>query len=532
MLRATGLGDDDLLKPRIAVLNTWTEVTPCNMHLRGLSERVKAGIRVAGGTPIEFNTIAVSDGICMGTPGMRASLVSREVIADSCELAVLAHEFDGAIALCGCDKTIPGTLMALIRLDIPSVSLYGGSIRAGRFRGRDVTIQDVFEAVGAAAQGKMDAADVDELERAACPGAGACGGQFTANTMATALSFLGISPMGANDVPATDGRKNDAAFEAGRLVMSVLEAGLRPSELITRESIENAIASVAATGGSTNSVLHMMAIAREAGIDFSLEDFDTVQQRTPTLADLKPWGRFTAPDMEAAGGTRLLARRLFESGALHDTPTVTGMSLRREADTGSETPGQEVIRRAGRPIKATGGIRILYGDLAPDGAVIKLSGHGTRHHTGPARIFESEELAFAAVQAREIQPGDVVVIRNEGPRGGPGMREMLAVSAALVGQGLGTQVALLTDGRFSGATHGLAIGHIAPEAAVGGPLALIHDGDIITIDVDARRIDTDADLSARTFTPSTSPGLPGVLGKYARLVGSAADGAITWTRNQ
>ncbi|MFT6145948.1 MAG: dihydroxy-acid dehydratase [Myxococcota bacterium] len=532
MLRATGLSDDDMDKPRVAVLNTWTEVTPCNMHLRELGERVKAGIRAAGGTPIEFNTIAVSDGICMGTPGMRASLVSREVIADSCELAVIAHDFDAAIVLCGCDKTIPGTLMALIRLNIPSLSLYGGSIRPGRFRGRDVTIQDVFEAVGAAAQGTMSQADVDELERVACPGAGACGGQFTANTMATALSFLGISPMGLNDVPATDGRKLDAAFEAGRLLMSVYEAGLTPSDLITRASIENAVASVAATGGSTNSVLHIIAIAREAGIPFTLDDFDAIQQRTPTIANLKPWGRFTAPDLAAAGGTRLLVRRLQEAGALTDTPTVTGLSLFEEAKTATETPGQEVVSAAGAPIKTSGGIRILYGDLAPEGAVIKLSGHSTKSHTGPARVFESEEAAFAAVQAQQIIAGDVVVIRGEGPKGGPGMREMLAVTAALVGQGLGTQVALLTDGRFSGATHGLAVGHIAPEAAVGGPLALLADGDIIHIDVEQRRIDTTADLSVRTFQPNTSPGLPGVLGKYARLVGSAADGAITWERNQ
>jgi len=533
MLRATGLTDEDLRRPKVAVLNTWTEVTPCNLHLRDLAAHVKAGIREAGGVPIEFNTIAVSDGICMGTPGMRESLVSREVIADSCELAVLAHDFDAAIALCGCDKTIPGTLMALLRLNLPSLSLYGGSIRAGRYEGRDVTIQDVFEAVGGHARGEVSDAQLDTLERAACPGAGACGGQFTANTLATALAFLGMAPLGLGDLPATSDSKADAARAAGRMVMAAHSDNRRPSDIVTRESLENAVASVAATGGSTNSVLHLIAIAREAGVPLTLEDFDAIQRRTPTIADLKPWGRFTAPDLSAAGGTRLLAQRLLDGGHLHDTLTVTGLTLSQEAASAQEAPGQRVISTAAAPLKTTGGIRVLYGDLAPEGAIIKLSGHATRRHTGPARIFEGEAAAFDAVRGRRILAGDVVVIRGEGPRGGPGMREMLAVSAALVGQGLGTKVALLTDGRFSGATHGLAIGHIAPESAVGGPLGLLRDGDRVTIDVDLRRIDTDADLTTRaaeprTHSPEDTANLPAVLGKYARLVGSASDGAMTW----
>jgi dihydroxy-acid dehydratase len=527
MLRATGLGDAELRQPKIAILNTWTEVTPCNLHLRALAEHVKAGIRDAGGVPIEFNTIAVSDGICMGTPGMRASLVSREVIADSCELAVLAHDLDGVVAISGCDKTIPGTAMALLRLDLPAVALYGGSIRAGRFRGKDVTIQDVFEAVGAEAAGRIDRTELDALERVACPGAGACGGQFTANTMATALTFLGLSPMGANDVPATDPRKADVARACGRLVLDCVRSNRRPRSIVSKEALKAAVASVAATGGSTNAVLHLLAIAREIGVDFDLEDFDAVSVATPTLCDLKPWGRFTAPDLEAAGGSRLLAQRLLEGGFIADLPTVTGRTLREEALEARETPGQEVVRPLDQPLKASGGIRILYGDVAPAGAVIKTSGHGVRQHTGPARVFDGEEAAFAAVRAGRIHKGDVVVIRYEGPKGGPGMREMLAVTAALAGQGFGADVALITDGRFSGATHGLSVGHISPEAADGGPIARLRDGDVVTIDVETRRIDVAADLSTRSPTLRTLTPLPPVLAKYAKLVGSASDGAIT-----
>ncbi len=529
MLKATGLTDADLAKPLVAVVNTWSDVTPCNAHLRALGERVKEGVREAGGTPIEFNTIVVSDGICMGTPGMRASLVSREVIADSAELAVMAHGFDAVIALCGCDKTIPGTLMGLIRLDLPSLVLYGGSIQAGQFRGTAVTIQDVFEAVGKVAKGTMHRDDLRALEDVACPGAGACGGQFTANTMAMALTAMGISPMGFNDVAATDPRKDDIARQAGAMVLSVLAANRRPSQVITREALCNAITAVAASGGSTNAVLHLLAIARELEVPLALADFDDISARTPLLADLKPSGRFAAPDLDAAGGFAILARRLLAAGLLTDLPTITGRTLGDEAAAVSETPGQEVVRDLDRPIKPNGGLGILFGDLAPEGAVIKLSGHATTRHEGPARVFDGEEAAFAAVQEGRIAAGDVLVIRYEGPRGGPGMREMLAVSGALVGQGLGPSVALVTDGRFSGASHGLMIGHVAPEAALGGPLALLRDGDHVVIDITGRRIDVHADLEARRADWTAPPPKVrrGALAKYARLVSSASDGAVT-----
>ena len=529
MLKATGLTDADLARPLVAVANTWSEVTPCNFHLKALAERVKEGIRAAGGTPIEFDTIVISDGITMGTEGMKASLVSREVVADSIELFVRAHAFDAVIALCGCDKTIPATVMALARLNLPGLVLYGGSILPGHFRGREVTIQDVFEAVGACAAGTITVKDLGELEDNACPGAGACGGQFTANTMATALAFLGISPMGANEIPATDPRKGKAAFDCGKLVMRLLKDDIRPDKILTRASLRNAIASVAATGGSTNAVLHLLAIARDARVPLSLEDFDAISARTPILADLKPGGRFTAPDLFRAGGMRLLAKRLIEANLLQDGPTVSGKSLFDEAREASETQGQEVVRPLLNPLKPNGGLAILRGSLAPEGCVVKLAGHERLAHTGPARVFDSEEAAFEAVQNRAIQPGDVVVIRYEGPRGGPGMREMLAVTGALAGQALDTSIALITDGRFSGATHGLMVGHIAPEAANGGPIAFLRDGDIVSIDVRARRLDAQINFDERraSWTPPAPRYASGVMAKYAKLVSSASEGAIT-----
>ena len=529
MLKGTGLTDADLAKPLVAVANTWTEVTPCNFHLRKLAEHVKAGIRAAGGTPIEFDTITISDGITMGTEGMKASLVSREVIADSIELFVRAHAFDAVVAICGCDKTIPGTVMALARLNIPSLSLYGGSIQAGTFEGRDVTILDVFEAVGALAAGKMTEKQLGELEDRACPGAGACGGQFTANTMALAITFMGISPMGANEVPATDPHKEKTAFDCGKQVMELLKADIRPSQIITRESLHNAIASVAASGGSTNAVLHLLAIASDAGVPLDLKDFDEISEKTPILADLKPGGRFNAPDMYKAGGMRVLAQRLREAGLLKDGLTASGRNLFQEIDDAKETAGQQVLRPLATPLKASGGIAILRGSLAPEGCVVKLSGHERVLHTGPARVFDSEEACFAAVQNREIKPGDVVVIRYEGPKGGPGMREMLAVTGALVGQGLGESIALITDGRFSGATHGLMVGHVAPEAAAGGPIALVRDGDMITLDVKARRLDVQADLESRRaqWKVPAARYKSGVMAKYAKLVSSASLGAVT-----
>ena len=529
MLKATGLTDADLARPLVAVANTWTEVTPCNFHLRKLAEHVKAGIRAAGGTPIEFDTITISDGITMGTEGMKASLISREVIADSIELFVRAHAFDAVVAICGCDKTIPGTVMALARLNIPSLSLYGGSIQAGTFEGRAVTIQDVFEAVGACAAGKMTEKQLGELEDRACPGAGACGGQYTANTMATAITFLGISPMGANEVPATDPSKEKTAYDCGKRVMQLLQDDIRPSQIITRESLHNAIASVAATGGSTNAVLHLLAIASDAGVALDLKDFDEISAKTPILADLKPGGRFTAPDMYRAGGMRVLGQRLQQAGLLKDGITASGRKLFAEISDVAETAGQQVMRPLASPMKPHGGLAILHGSIAPEGCVVKLSGHERVLHTGPARVFDSEETCFAAVQKREIKSGDVVVIRYEGPKGGPGMREMLAVTGALVGQGLDSSIALITDGRFSGATHGLMVGHVAPEAANGGPIALLRDGDIITLDVKARRLDVQGDIESRRaqWKPPAPHYKTGVMAKYAKLVSSASQGAVT-----
>jgi len=529
MLKATGLTDADLARPLVAIANTWTEVTPCNFHLRALAEKVKEGVRAAGGTPIEFDTITISDGITMGTEGMKASLVSREVIADSIELFTMAHAFDAVVAICGCDKTIPGTVMALARLNLPSLSLYGGSIMAGRFQGHDVTIQDVFEAVGACAAGKMTIKELGDLEDHACPGAGACGGQFTANTMATAITFLGISPFGANEVPATDPRKAQVAIDCGKLVMELLRKDVRPKQIITLASLRNAIASVAATGGSTNAVLHLLAIARDAGVPLALDEFDEISAKTPILADLKPGGRFVAPDMFRAGGMRLLGKRLLEAGLLTDAPTVSGKGLFEEVRDAQETPGQEVLRPLANPMKKDGGLAILRGSLAPDGCVVKLAGHERLFHSGPARVFDSEEACFEAVQQRKIQPGDVVVIRYEGPKGGPGMREMLAVTGALVGQGISESIALITDGRFSGATHGLMVGHVAPEAANGGPIAFVQDGDIITLDVKSRRLDVQANLEERRAQwKAPSPRYKtGVMAKYAKLVSSASEGAVT-----
>jgi len=529
MLKATGLTDADLARPLVAIANTWTEVTPCNFHLRALAEKVKEGVRAAGGTPIEFDTITISDGITMGTEGMKASLISREVIADSIELFVMAHAFDAVVALCGCDKTIPGTVMALARLNLPSLSLYGGSIMPGRFHGRDVTIQDVFEAVGACAAGRMTEKEVVELEDRACPGAGACGGQYTANTMATAITFLGISPMGANEVPAVDPAKAQVAFDCGAKVMELLKKDIRPKQIITHASLQNAIASVAATGGSTNAVLHLLAIARDAGIPLTLEEFDTIFAKTPILTDLKPGGRFVAPDMYRAGGMRLLGKYLKDAGLLTDGVTASGKNLFEELQSAKEAAGQEVIHTLAKPIKKEGGLAILRGSVAPDGCVVKLSGHERVFHKGPARVFDSEEACFEAVQQRKIKSGDVVVIRYEGPKGGPGMREMLAVTGALVGQGISDSIALITDGRFSGATHGLMVGHIAPEAAAGGPIGLLRDGDTITLDVRARRLDVDANLDERRaqWKPPVPRYKTGVMAKYAKLVSSASEGAVT-----
>ena len=533
MLKAVGFDDAALHKPLIGVANTWIEIGPCNFHLRELGEHVKRGIRAAGGTPMEFNTVSISDGITMGSEGMRASLVSREVIADSIELVARGNQFDAVIVLVGCDKTIPGGVMALARLDVPGVVLYGGSIAPGRWEGRDVTIQDVFEAVGAHAAGKITDAQLKTLEDQACPGAGACGGQFTANTMATVCEFLGISPMGSASVPATDAGKASVAEHAGRLVMDVLRRGDHARKILTKDAIENAIAAVAATGGSTNAVLHLLAIAREAGVTLDLQDFDRISRQVPLLADLKPGGRFVATDLYRAGGITLVAKRLLDAGRLHaDTLTVTGRTLGEEAAEAKETPGQEVVKPFDQPLKATGGLVILRGNLAPDGCVVKVAGHTSDHHQGPARVFDSEEAAFEAVEHGQIKAGDVVVIRNEGPKGGPGMREMLAVTAAIVGVGLGDSVALLTDGRFSGATRGLMAGHVAPEAVDGGPIAALRDGDVVTFDIDTRTLSvdlSDAEIAARVAAwPRPAPLYDtGVMAKYARLVTSAATGAVT-----
>ena len=533
MLKAVGFTDEDLSRPFIGVANTWIEVMPCNFHLRRLSERVKAGIRAAGGTPIEYNTIAVSDGISMGTEGMKASLISREVIADSIELVARGHLFDGVVALSGCDKTIPGTVMALARLNVPSLMLYGGSIMPGQFQGHDVTIQDVFEAVGKHASGKMTNAELKDLEDHACPGPGACGGQFTANTMAIAFEFLGMSPMGRNGVPAMDTRKDDVAFECGKMVMDLLNKDLRPRQIITRKSLENAIAAVATTGGSTNAVLHLLAIANEAGIKLSIEDFDRINRKVPLLADLKPGGRFAAADLYAAGGTTLVAKRLVDASLLHaNQPTVTGRTIGEEAKEAVETSGQQVLRPLTHPIKTTGGLVILKGNLAPDGCVVKVAGHSMMQFRGPAKVYDREEDAFVAVKAGQIKAGEVVVIRYEGPSGGPGMREMLGVTAAIVGAGLGDSVALLTDGRFSGATHGLMAGHVAPEAVRGGPIGAVKNGDIVVFDIPKRQLNVE--LSAREIKARLKKvKLPaprytsGVMAKYARHVSSASEGAVT-----
>lgn len=532
MFKATGLTDADLEKPLVAVANTWTEAGPCNFHLRELAEHVKAGIREAGGTPLEFNTVVVSDGISMGTESMKASLISREIVADSIEVAVRGHMFDAVVALSGCDKTIPGTIMALARLNLPSLMLYGGSIMPGRFHDRDVTIQDVFEGVGACAAGLMTEADLKELENNACPGAGACGGQFTANTMSTAATFMGISPMGANEIPATDPRKAQTARDCGGLVMKLLEADLRPDRILTRKALENAIVSVAATGGSTNAILHILAIAREMDVPLSIDDFDRISAGTPIIVDFKPWGRYTAPDLEKAGGMRLLAARLQEGGLIENTPTVSQKGLFEEAEDARETPGQKVVASAQSPFQNRGGFAILKGSLAPEGCVIKVAGHEEPLFNGPARVFETEDDAFDAVRSRSIKAGDVLVIRNVGPKGAPGMPEMLAVSGALVGAGLGDSVALITDGRFSGATHGIMIGHVAPEAACAGPIAFIKDGDMIEINLDQRRLDVHADLSepTRKFEPREIKYKSGVFAKYASTVSSASDGAVTWMK--
>src|SRR4029077_18257531 len=486
MFKAIGFSDDDLRKPLIGVANTWIETMPCNFHLRRLSAKVKEGIRDAGGTPMEFNTIAISDGETMGTEGMRASLVSRELITDSIELVCRGQLFDAVVCVVGCDKTIPAGAMALARLNIPGLVLYGGTIAAGTYRGKDVTIQDVFEAVGANAAGKMTDAELHELENVACPGAGACGGQFTANTMSTVMELIGLSPVGFNSVPAMDPQKDQVAFDCGKLVLNLLREGIRPRGIQTRPRFENAIAGVAATGGSTNAVLHLLAIAREAGVPLHIDDFQKVSERTPLLADLTPSGRFVAADMHRAGGVRLLARRLLRGGHIHEkTLTVTGLTLSSESENAVETRGQEVIASLERPLKPTGGLVILHGNLAPEGCVVKVAGEERTHFRGPARVFERGEAAMAGVATRRIRAGDAVVIRYEGPRGGPGMREMLGVTAAIVGQGLGEQVALLTDGRFSGATRGLMVGHVAPEAFVGGPIAAVQEGDRVLFDVNA-----------------------------------------------
>jgi dihydroxy-acid dehydratase len=532
MLKGIGFDDDALARPLVGIATTWIETMPCNWNQRELARHVRRGIIEAGGTPMEFNTIAVSDGVSMGTEGMRASLVSREVIADSIELVVRGHLLDGLVCLVGCDKTIPAAVMALARLDVPGLVLYNGSIAPGKFRGRDVTIQDVFEAVGAAAAGTMSNADVHELESVACPGAGACGAMFTANTMATVLEFLGISPAGLNDVPATDPAKHDAAYEAGRIAMRLVRDDVRPSQIITRDALENAMAAVAATGGSTNGVLHLLAIANELGIDLTIDEFDRVAERTPIVADIKPGGRFVATDLHAAGGVALVARELLKAGLVHaDAPNVDGRSLAEVATAVVETPGQEVVVPIERPLKASGGLAILRGNLAPEGAVVKLAGHERLLHRGPARVFESEEECFAAVKARSIVAGDVVVIRYEGPAGGPGMREMLHVTAALVGEGLGEEIALITDGRFSGATHGLMVGHIAPEAARGGPIAALRDGDIVELDVAGRELSvelSDDEIRARlaAVTPPAPRYTKGVLARYAAGVSSASEGAV------
>ena len=533
MLKGVGFTDDDLAKPIIGVATTWIETMPCNLNQRDLAQQVKAGIRAAGATPMEFNTISISDGVSMGTEGMRASLVSREVIADSIELVARGHLFDGLVCLVGCDKTIPGAAMALCRLDIPGLVLYNGSIAPGRWRGKDVTIQDVFEAVGRHATGEMDDADLLDLESRACPGAGACGGQFTANTMATALEFLGLSPSGLTGIPATEPGKKAAAEDAGRIAVQLVRDGVLPSSIVTRDAIENAIVSVAATGGSTNGVLHLLAIAREMGVDISIDDFDAIAERTPIVADLKPGGRFVAADLYNAGGVGLIMKELNKKDLLHaDAMTVDGRTIREIADAAEPTPLQEVVVPIEEPLKSTGGLAVLRGNLAPEGSVVKLAGHERLFHRGPARVFDSENECFEAVKAQTIQPNDVIVIRYEGPAGGPGMREMLAVTAALAGEGMDDKVALITDGRFSGATHGLMVGHVAPEAVRRGPIAALRDGDTIELDVQARELrvlldDTEIEKRLADWVAPPPRYTTGVFAKYAATVSSASEGAVT-----
>jgi len=533
MFKAIGLTDDDLNKPIIGIANTWTEIGPCNFHLRRLAAKIKEGVKLAGGTPLEFNTVTISDGITMGTEGMKTSLISREVIADSIELVARGNYFDGLIVLNSCDKTIPGTIMALIRMDIPGLALYGGSIAPGNYRGKDVTVQAVFEAMGAYAAGRITYDELKEIEDVACPGPGACGGQFTANTMSMVGEILGICPMGFNDVPAEDSAKDDVSRQLGEIIMHMIAEDLRPSQIITRTALENAVAAVTGSGGSTNGVLHTLAFAREAGIPLTLEDIETISRRTPLLADMLPTGRFTAIDLYKAGGIRLFAQRMLEGGYLDGSAmTVTGRTLAQEAAGARETPGQEVIRPLDNPVNASGGLHVLTGNLAPQGGVVKLKGIEPMKFSGPARIFNREEDAYHAVQNHEVKAGDVIVIRYEGPRGGPGMREMLQVTAAIVGQGLGSDVMLITDGRFSGATRGLMVGHIAPEAMVGGPIGLLEEGDIVTIDVDARALNvelSDDELAARRarWQAPDPHYTSGVMAKYARLVAQADDGAVT-----
>jgi dihydroxy-acid dehydratase len=533
MLKAIGFTDADLARPIVGIANTWIETMPCNFHLRRLAAKVKDGVRAAGGTPMEFNTVAISDGVTMGTEGMKASLISREVIADSMELVGRGHMFDAMVTLVACDKTIPAGALALIRLGVPGLLLYGGSIAPGHFQGHDVTVGDVYEAIGAHAAGLMSDADLKGLEDAACPGAGACGGQFTANTMSTVMEFIGLSPMGFNSVPATVEEKDQVAYRSGQMVMDLLRTNLRPRDILTRRAFGNAIASVAATGGSTNAVLHLLAMAREAGVPLTIDDFDAVSRRTPIIADLKPGGRYMAVDVHRAGGIQLIARRLLEGGKLDGTAiTVSGRTLAEEASRAVETPGQDVIKTTDHPLKSTGGLVILKGSLAPEGAVVKIAGHERLYHRGPARVFDREEDAMHAVTSKNIKPGDVVVIRYEGPRGGPGMREMLGVTGAIVGEGLGDGVALATDGRFSGATRGLMVGHVAPEAARGGPIAAVQEGDMVVFDIEKRRLDlevSERDLIRRLadWRAPEPRYKSGVFAKYAALVSSASEGAIT-----
>ncbi|GLK51792.1 dihydroxy-acid dehydratase [Maricaulis virginensis] len=529
MLRATGMQDADFDKPMIGVVNTWTTVTPCNMHLADLAIPVREAVSEAGGFPVDFNTVVVSDGISMGSEGMRASLISRETIADSIELAVRGHCLDGVVILVGCDKTIPAAAMALARMDVPGCILYGGTIMPGRLGEKDLSVQDVFEAIGAHAAGTLDDEGLKSVEKAACPGAGACGGQFTANTMATILSVMGLSPMGVNDIPAPHPDKPAAAARCGKLVVELAKSGTRPRQFVSQASLRNAAIAASASGGSTNAILHLAAIAAEAGEPFSIDIFDEVSGIAPVITDLKPGGRFLAHHMFLAGGTRLFARRLVEAGLLADTPTVTGRSLHAEAADAVESKNQRVIKTVADPVKPDGGFRILYGELAPEGAVLKTSGHSRTAMEGPARVFESEEAAFAEIENNNVKAGDIIIIRNEGPKGGPGMREMLGVTAALVGQGLSEDVALITDGRFSGASKGFVIGHVSPEAAAGGPIGLIENGDIVRIDVGGRRIDVDADLAARRkdWVRSEPKSVGGVFAKYAALVSSASRGAVT-----